>query len=338
MSRPRKVDRHLPPCVHFRHGAYYYVKKGKWEPLGRDLATALDAYARKIETPKGGMADLIDRVMKHILPDLAPNTVKQYEQAAERLKGYLVEFSPDQVRSKHVAGIKVDMKATPNMANRVLSVLRTVFAQAVEWQEIESNPCIGIKRHIEARRSRYITDEEFCAIYAQAGTQLQLVMDLCYLTGQRISDVLAIRLSDLNNEGIAFKPIKTQNSTQAKLLVEWSPDLLQVIGRAKALHYKGGKVRALIPSLLFNRKRKAPDYGTIKYLWGLACKAAKVEDAHIHDLRAKSLTDTKKQGGNPQALAAHSSPAMTEGYLRLRETPQVSGPSFGHLLDEEKKG
>lgn len=338
MSRPRKVDRHLPPCVHFRHGAYYYVKGGKWTPLGRELAVALEEYAKKIETPKGGMADLIDRVMAHIKPDLAPNTLKQYDQAAARLKEYLVEFSPAQVKAKHVAGIKVDMKSTPNMANRVLSVLRTVFAFAVEWQEVESNPCVGIKRHVESQRSRYISDKEFLAIYAQAGVRLQIIMLLCYLTGQRISDVLAIRLSDLTSEGIQFKPAKTKNSTQAQLVVRWTPGLLDVVERAKALHGRDGKVRALIPTLLFNRKRKAPDYGTTKQLWDIARKAAKVEDVHLHDIRAKSLTDAKKQGHDPQALAAHASAAMTERYIRLREMPQVNGPSFGHLLDEVKKG
>lgn len=336
MNRPRKTDRHLPPCVHFRHGAYYYVKKGKWERLGTDLAESLEIYGKKIEQPRGGMADLIDRAMKQITKDLAPNTKSQYAAAAERLKGYLVEFAPEQVKPKHVAAIKVKLADTPNMANRILSVLRSIFALAVEWQEVESNPCIGIKRHEEGKRSRYITDKEYAAIYAKAGERLQIIMDLCYLTGQRISDVLAIRLSDLAKDGILFKPAKTKNSTQAQLLVRWSPGLEAVVERAKALHSKG-KVRALIPTLLFNRKRRAPDYATTKMLWDAARKAAKVEDVHIHDLRAKALTDAKKQGEDPQALAAHSNPAMTERYIRLREIPQVNGPSFGHLIDKAGK-
>lgn len=339
MTRPRKKDRHLPPCVHFKHGAYYYVKNGKWEPLGRELGDALDAYSKKIETPKGGMAELIDRVMVEIRPNLKPSTLRQYNAAAERLKAYLVEFTPQQVKPKHVAAIKVALSDTPNMANRLLSVLRTVFAQALEWQLVESNPCVGVKRHVESKRGRYITDEEFLAIYAKANTQLQIIMDLCYLTAQRIGDVMAIRLADLNNkDGIPFKPEKTDGSTQAKLLVKWTPDLLQVVGRAKALHYREGKVRTLTTTLLINRLRRPPTYAAVRDLWKRACEAAGVQDAHIHDLRAKSLTDAKSEGHNPQALAAHSTPAMTERYIRLRETPQVDGPSFRRLLDEEKKG
>ncbi len=34
--RPRKKDRHLPPCMYIKHGAYYLVRKGKWERLDKD--------------------------------------------------------------------------------------------------------------------------------------------------------------------------------------------------------------------------------------------------------------------------------------------------------------
>ena len=48
MNRPRKKDRHLPACVFQRHGAIWYVKRGKWTRLGptSDLAGALAEYAR----------------------------------------------------------------------------------------------------------------------------------------------------------------------------------------------------------------------------------------------------------------------------------------------------
>jgi integrase len=340
VTRPRKTDRHLPACVYQKHGAYYYVKGGKWEPLGKSLAEALQAYAKRIETPKGGMASLIDRALAaHIKKNnLSKNTINQYTIAANKLKKYLVEFSPPQVKPKHVAAIKTKLAVTPNMCNRIISFLRIVFDYALEWQEVESNPCLGITRHTEQKRGRYLTDPEYAAIYANANTLLQLVMDLCYLTGQRVSDVLGIRLADLHKDGILFKPSKTLHSTQVSFYVDWTSDLAQVVCRAKALHWQSGKVRLLIPTLLFNRYRKKPNYASVHDLWARACKAAGVLDAHIHDLRAKALTDAERQGKDAQALGAHSTRAMTERYIKLRQTPIVAGPSFRHLLDEEKKG
>ena len=38
--RQRKVDRHLPPCVSQKHGAYWLVRAGKWHRLGTNLVTA----------------------------------------------------------------------------------------------------------------------------------------------------------------------------------------------------------------------------------------------------------------------------------------------------------
>lgn len=323
MARPRKKDRHLPPCVYEHHGAFWYVKRGKWTRLGDDLPDALQAYAMIVSQPEGGVPQLIDRVLAHIKPTIADSTYRQYQDAARHLKTRLVEFRPDQVKPKHVAAIKLDMADTPNMANRTLSLLRLTFSYAVEWQLVDSNPCIGVKRHKEAKRGRYITDSEYTKIRLAAGDRLQVIMDLLYLTGQRVSDVLKIRYADLTEDGIEFQPQKTRNSTGTKICVGWTSELKEVVERANSLR---GNVRAL--TLLHNRRGKAPDYSTVKIQWNKACAKAGVEDAQMRDLRAKSLTDAKRQGHDATALAGHVSPAMTARYIRRRETPVVSGPVF----------
>lgn len=329
IMRPRKKNRHLPPCVYNSHGAYYLVRKGVWEPLGRDLGRALAEYARKVaDTPKGGMGELIERVLAHVAPKHSKTTNNQYRQLGAKLKTIFAEFSPEQVQSKHIAAIKVKHADTPFYANRLVSVLRLVFGFAVEWQVVGSNPAIGIARHSEEKRKRYLTDAEYAAIYHHAGERLRVIMDLCYLTAQRISDVLRIRHADIGEKGIAFQ----QGKTGARLVVQWNADLRAAVDRAKALH---GNVTAL--TLLHNRRGKAPDYSTVKMQWDKARKAAGVEDARIHDLRAKSLTDAKRQGFDPQTLAGHTDARMTERYIRAREIPQATGPSFRHLIGSGEK-
>src|SRR6266853_2263407 len=69
--RQRKVDRHLPPCVYQKHGAYWLVRPGKWHRLGTNLLTALAEYGRGITEPKGGMADLIEEAFPHITKKVA---------------------------------------------------------------------------------------------------------------------------------------------------------------------------------------------------------------------------------------------------------------------------
>jgi len=317
--RPRKKDRHLPQCMQHRHGAYFFVKRGKWERLSADYAEALQEYALRVATGDGGMAELIDRVYNHIKPGLAKSTQDQYDVARRKLKPILQEFSPEQVRPKHVAAIKVHFADTPNMANRMLSFLRVVFAHAVEWQVVESNPCIGIKRHKEARRRRLITDDEFATIRAASPHKaLPIIMDLCFLTGQRIGDVLAIRNTDITPAGIAFE----QQKTDARLLVRMTPEIDAVIAAARASHPKTGDW------LLYTRNGTPYSYGTIKDAFDRAKEAAQINDVTLHDIRAMSLTRINKEGGNAQALGGHTDPRMTQRYIRDKETPEVSGPAI----------
>lgn len=316
MGRNRKKNRHLPQCMYIRHGAYYYVREGKWHPLGRDYADALQRYAA-FSGPAGTMPDLLARVLAHHKPKVSEATYKQYAVAAKILGKALAEFQPEQVLPRDVAQIKTAMANRPNMANRCLSFLRLAFGYALEWGEVPSNPVIGIRRHAERKRERYITDAEYSAIHAAAGDRLQVIIDLLYLTGQRVVDVLSIRRADLTDAGIQFK----QGKTGVRVTVAWNPALRASVERAKRLR---GRVSAL--TLISGRTGKAPDYRTVRDQWERACAAAGVDDAHIHDLRAKALTDAKREGHDAQALAGHSSARMTERYIRLRESPVVAGP------------
>jgi integrase len=329
--RPRKHNRNLPPCVYHRHGAYYHVKAGKWTRLAVDLPTALTEYARLHNQPKGGMAALIEEALPHILKGKADATIAQYKVAARRLQEILAEFAPTQVTPRHIAQIRRSMASTYSVANRTIGVLRMVFDYALEEQLVESNPCVGIKRFAQHTRTRRILPGEYQAIRAKAKPLLQVIMDLCYLTGQRIGDVLTIKRADLQADGIYIE----QQKTGARLMVAWTPELHAAVDQAKALH--GGV--AGMTYLLKGLGNKAPTYHMIWKQWTKACQAAKVEDANIHDLRAMSGTDAEAQGHDPQALLGHTDRKMTQRYLRDRIVPVVEGPSFGQtprVLDGTK--
>lgn len=314
--RPRKKDRHLPACMYQKHGAYYLVRKGKWKRLGTNFQASLAEYAKLLDKDsQGGMPKLIDDALKHMRartkPPLKPNTLKQYEAACERLKENFADFEPREVLQRHVVALKLHMADTPNMSNRVISVLRAVFTYALEQQIVDSNPCIGVRRHLEHKRDRYITHGEFQAICDKSSDNMRAIYEMCYLTGQRIGDVLAIRLADISAEGIAFK----QEKTNARLLVQMTPDLEDLIGRIKALPRK---IRGLT---LFCSPRggKPVHYSSVKDAFAISCKKAGVEDASLHDLRAKSLSDTDDQGNDAQKLGGHTDAKMTQRYLRLRK-------------------
>lgn len=327
--RPRKKDRHLPKYVHHRHGAYYLVIKGKYELLGHDLTTALAEYSQRFAPAADGMSGLIDQALAAMRPRLAKTTWHQYQIAANKLKHMLGHFTPQQLLPRHVAQLKIKLADTPSMCNRCLSVLRLVFDYAVENQLVDSNPAASIKRYHEQKRRRLISMDEFKKLHAKAVPRLQVIMDLLYLTGQRVNDVLAIKRSDLLEEGIYFE----QDKTEARLIVGWSPELRAVVARAQAL---AGKVQGF--TLLQGRHGKPVDYKTTYEQWVKLCKEEGVEDADLRDIRAMSATAIMAQGGDATALLGHTSKAMTQRYLRDKTVPKVVGPNYGQVMDITKKG
>ncbi|WHI52410.1 tyrosine-type recombinase/integrase [Microbulbifer sp. MLAF003] len=109
------------------------------------------------------------------------------------------------------------------------------------------------------------------------------------------------------------------------------PELQRIIAEAKQLH----KVMCLY---LFHPhgKRTPFSYRGIRDAYERARVKSEVEDTTIHDIRAKSLTDARRACIDAQVMAGHVSPAMTERYIRLRETDNVADPSLRQLLDNRQ--
>jgi integrase len=315
--RPRKLDRHLPACVFHRNGAFYYVKGGKWRHIGRDLASALHEYARIVAQPTDGLPALIDKALPSLTAEVADSTRKQYVAAARKLRDIFAEFRPEQVKPGDVVRMLDAYRAHPASANRLLVVLRLVYSWGLHRGEVDTNPCIGVKAPARQTRDRLMTPGEFAAIRAKANPRLRAIMDLCYLTGQRVGDVLAIKRSDLRDDGIYFE----QQKTGKKLIVQWTPDLRAAVAAAKAVT---GNLAPL--TLFYGRGGKPPAHQNVWRAFKSCARRAGVEDVTLHDMRAMSGTDVDRQGGDATALLGHTDARTTAGYLRDKSPKLVHGP------------
>lgn len=322
MNRPRKRDRNLPACVYLRHGAFWYVKRGKWTRLAAadDLAGALAAYARFEARKRDGMAALIDATLPHLVAGRSAATTKLYTIAAMKLSHMLADFGPADVTPADVQDLMDLLRDTPYMANKCRAILSMVMQRAVKAGTIPANPVREIERHRTSKRTRRITLDELAAILAHASPRLSVVVRLCSITGQRIGDVLALRRDALREEGIEFQ----QGKTGARLTVAWTDELRRAVDDAKALH---GRVASLyvVPGTGYRPLAHQPIWRD----WHAACADAGVADARLHDLRALAGSEAKRQGLNAQALLGHTTEQMTLTYLRDRHSPIVQPPSIG---------
>ncbi|SHT11435.1 site-specific tyrosine recombinase XerD [Mycobacteroides abscessus subsp. abscessus] len=317
--RPRTKDRHLPACVYQKHGAYWYVKGGKWRKIGTDLHSALTEYARIVSAPVDGLPALIDEAMPILTRAVANSTRKQYEYCAVQLKEAFADFYPSQVKHGDVVDMLDQYGDRQALANRMLTVLKLVFQWALDRGKVDANPCVSVKRYVQKPRDRLISPAEYTAIYRACPPWLQCVMDLCYLTGQRIGDVLKIEHSHLQEVGIYFE----QQKTGKRLVVAWTQELRAVVDRAASLLGPSVQGRYLIAGRAGNLRAHSNVWRVFKD----ACIQAEVPDVTLHDLRAMAGTDAESQGIDPSALLGHSDPRTTKIYLRDKRPKLVKGPT-----------
>lgn len=317
--RPRKTDRHLPACVYLRHGAYYYVSKGKWTMLGRDLHTALREYACVVAVPENGLPALIDKALPEITRDVRPSTARIYRRCAGILKETFAEFRPEQVTHGSIVQMQDMWRDRLATANHLLTTLKLIYQWAMDREIVTVNPTLSVKRFPGNKRDRLITDAEFAAIRAQAPEWLQVVMDLCYLTGQRIGDILKIKRKDLLDEGIFFE----QEKTGKRLVVAWTQELHDAVARA-------ARTKNTTPSAVYVISGRAGTQRSRHNVWRsfkIAAKAAGVENVTLHDMRAMAGTEAEREGKDPTALLGHADRRTTMIYLRDKTAKVVSGPT-----------
>ena len=217
-------------------------------------------------------------------------------------------------------------------------------SDGVPFRDAGTNPVDSIKTMPTPARTRYPTDSEVRRIKVAAhygkdgkptrmGPTIAAIIDLAYLTGQRVSDVLDLRWSKqqalgkdglvaapyIADEGIYFKPSKTAASTGAKVLIEWTPRLRAVVERIKAIG------RRNITYVITNQTAQRYPYGSFKSPWQRALKRSGVKDLHFHDLRAKALTDKEETHGMRDAnrMGTHSTEGQTADYVRRRKAQKT---------------
>ena len=207
----------LPARVYFQSGAYrYWDLVGKWHLLGPQWDRA--AKAKYVEASSedplpGTMAELINRTLAKYGPEKSPRSRADNESEAVNLKGFFGRMQPRAVTPVHVAQYRdarcdKQGKKAPVRANRELSLLSTVFSYGLELGWCTVNPCLGVRRNKERPRTRNVEQaeyDEFLAFARARGTTARMLAAtavLTYLTGQRRQDILALRVSEIREDGI----------------------------------------------------------------------------------------------------------------------------------------
>lgn len=301
--------------------AFYYVTSTvprKWISLGSDAAAARLKWAELENTANSStdrtFAALASRYVEECLGEASANWRHNVGWQTKRLVAVFGHMPLDEILPCHVAEY-LDRHPKPATANQGISIMGVMYEKAMRWGWTNGNPTKGIRKRKLERRARYITDAEFVRIRECAAPVVRAAMDIAYLTGLRIGDVLSLRRDQITPDGLSI----VQQKTGARQTFELTPALSAALAAAKATN---GRVSGL--TIFLNTRGRPLAYQAFYKHWQEAVTTAGIPDVHIHDIRAKAATDAKSHGQDYQALLGHTSQAMSERYVKQRESVRVS--------------
>lgn len=237
--------------------------------------------------------------------DLASETQKDYRKHSSKIIAVFGKMSSNSIKPEHIRTYMDERGITSRIqANREKSFMSRVFRWGYERGKVKLNPCTGVKQFKKLSRERYITDEEYNALYQTAPDIVRAAMEIAYLCLARQADVLSLRKDQFRESGIFIR----QGKTGAKQIKEWSQRLRDAIALAESLPLQQG-----ISSVYIIRQRTGLRYTRDGFnsRWRKAKEAAK--EAHpeldfnftFHDLKAKGVSDLEGSLSEKQAISGH---------------------------------
>jgi len=269
------------------------------------------------------VADLCTRFEKDYIPRKRPTTQRVYKQ--QIAADVLPEFGEDKVAAVTHADVdswhhRLSGRA-PTHANRTLALLSKMFSLAMRWGMRADNPCKGVERNQEHKRTRYLTGPELARLSAAlaeladqaAGNAVRLLL----LTGARRGELLAAKWKDFDLQRRA--PVWTKPGATTKQKTEHRVPL-----------------SAAARQLLVEMRAQADDSGYlfparggghrphINEAWIRLRKAAKLPGVRLHDLRHSFASIAASSGLSLPvigALLGHTTPVTTARYAHLFDDP-----------------
>ena len=168
---------------------------GKKQTLPGSIAALVASYYRSADY--SGLADSTKRVVRNIL---------------ERFRAEHGDKRVAHLEKRHVQKIMADKAETPDAANRLLRLMRTLMEHAVDLGWRRDDPTTGLKK-LRHRAEGFTTweEEHIDAFLAQheAGSRAHLAFSLLLYTGQRRGDVVPMGRQHVRGEVLTIVQGKT---------------------------------------------------------------------------------------------------------------------------------
>jgi integrase len=258
-----------------------------------------------LELPDGTRRALGDWCVR----DLTGNTIAQFQRARRTV---VVGAAKTKGRTPKQSGGAV-------AANRNLTFLRSAFNWAIEEGLVERNPFVSTrKRRLtseEPPRSRRLEAGEGERLLRTAGPHLRALVEAALETGCRKGELLSLQWSQVRLDGRPELSLPAQKTKTGKpRTVPISVRLMSILAMRRIA--PDGTPHPGTAYLFGNEIGQRVT--TVKTAWRLACKRARIEGLHFHDLR-REAGSRWLEGGVPlhtvRAWLGHSNISQTSTYF-----------------------
>ncbi len=226
-------------------------------------------------------------------------------------------------------------------ANRTLGYLSSAMSMAVrDWDLIDSNPCLDIRRFKESKRTRYFNDEELKRLgaamhrYEMSGTPYQraamLAMRLLLFTGCRPSEILGLR----------WEWIDWQQGTFTLPDAKTGPRAVSMGAPVVALLKPNALTKGFVTCV--DRPDMQLTRDVLHKNFTLVCAEANIDNARPYDLRHTAATAAAQANVGAFAIRdmlGHSSIAMSNVYVeRASSSRQAAADAASNRIAAAMSG
>jgi integrase len=196
--------------------------------------------------------------------------------------------------------------------NRELALLRTMLNKAIEWEYLDASPIHWrrVKKYNENGRERYLTADERERLFAaldDTGPILRNFIILALNTGLRRGELMGLRWANVNLDDGLICLERAQRKNNKVLRVPLNENALEVLRRLPR-----------VSEYVLCDPETGERVLSFRKTFASACKAAKIKDLRIHDLRHTFGTMLNARGVDLptiSSLLGHSSITMTSKYI-----------------------
>ncbi len=276
---------------------------------------------------------------------LASNTLESYRRDLERLDAFLQGSSPGGVTPETLRSYLDSLKAgglSYRSMARHLTAIRSFFEFLAQEGEIEANPADLLQTpKIGTALPKYLNYDRVNALVEAPnaaktnGQRDQAMLQLLYATGLRVSELVGLRMSDLDSEAAVVRVIGKGGKQR---LVPLGRDALTAVDgyiRSERPLLLKGRTSAYL--FVTNRGTKMTRQGFWKLLRGHGRTAGIFRNLSPHVLRHTFATHLLEGGADlrsVQTMLGHSDIGTTQIYThvmrsRLRQTVDEHHPRAG---------